>query len=43
MDPYPHKFHVSISIPLFLETYNYLEKQQQLEDKKFALWLEDFE
>lgn len=30
INPWPHKFHVSISIPDFISKYNHLEKEQQL-------------
>lgn len=30
--PYPHKFHVSISIDGFIEKYNSLEPGQHLDD-----------
>ncbi|RIB15207.1 hypothetical protein C2G38_1972005 [Gigaspora rosea] len=31
-NPYPHKFHVDISIPTFIEKYNHLEPGQHLAD-----------
>ncbi|CAG8723558.1 14606_t:CDS:2 [Gigaspora margarita] len=31
-NPYPHKFHVDISIPTFIEKYNHLEPGQHLTD-----------
>lgn len=32
MNPYPHKFHVSMSLPDFVAKYNSLEAGQQLTD-----------
>jgi len=32
-NPYPHKFHVSISIPDFVAKYSYLEKDQRLDNE----------
>jgi lysyl-tRNA synthetase class 2 len=32
VNPWPHKFHVTISVPEFVNKYNYLEKDQKLDD-----------
>lgn len=36
-NPYPHKFHVSITNPAFLEKYAYLERGQTLPDEKVSI------
>lgn len=36
-NPYPHKFHVSISNPQFLEKYAYLERGQTLPEEKVSI------
>jgi len=37
MDPYPHKFDVTISIPEYLKKFDYLEKEQQFEGQIYAV------
>ena len=40
MDPYPHKFEVSISVPEYVATYakdGYLEPGQRMNDKRVAV------
>jgi lysyl-tRNA synthetase class 2 len=32
INPYPHKFHVSMSLPEYIEKYSSLEPGQQLTD-----------
>lgn len=36
-NPYPHKFHVSITNPAFLEKYAYLERGQTLPEEKVSI------
>lgn len=36
-DPYPHKFHVSMSIPEFIAKYSHLERGQQLQETEVAV------
>ncbi|QLQ80433.1 hypothetical protein HG537_0D04330 [Torulaspora globosa] len=36
-NPYPHKFHVTIGNPQFLEKYAYLERGQTLPDEKVSI------
>lgn len=31
-DPYPHKYHVDLSLTEFIEKYNYLQPGEQLRD-----------
>lgn len=35
--PYPHKFHVSITIPEFVEKYNHLKRGEKIEDEKVSI------
>ncbi|KAI8565845.1 hypothetical protein RHMOL_Rhmol03G0292400 [Rhododendron molle] len=37
INPYPHKFHVSMSIPEYIETYKGLPNGEQLEDVEVSL------
>ena len=36
-NPYPHKFHVSVSLPEYVRQYSGLEKGEQLKDTKVSV------
>nr|XP_043627955.1 lysine--tRNA ligase [Erigeron canadensis] len=37
LNPYPHKFHVSMSVPEYIQKYEYLNKGEHLEDVEVSL------
>ncbi|CAG8765182.1 14725_t:CDS:1, partial [Acaulospora colombiana] len=37
INPYPHKFHVDLSIPEFIQKYSSIEPNQQLDQKVISV------